>query len=115
VKMIGRLLDAAGFEVVACCNPDDAPALSEGVDIVLCDVHLGNTTGMEVILRIRKLGVAAPVIMVSGDRTRETVVECIDAGIVDYIVKPFSRAVLIEKLTKHLASTPLLAAAAVAG
>jgi len=115
VKMIERLLDAAGFEVVACCNPDDAPALLAGVDIVLCDVHLGNTTGMEVILRLRRLGVEAPVIMVSGDRTRETVVECIDAGIVDYVVKPFSGAVLVEKLTKHLASMPSLAAAAVAG
>jgi HD-like signal output (HDOD) protein/PleD family two-component response regulator len=115
VKMIGRLLDAAGFEVVACCNPDDAPALSAGVDIVLCDVHLGNTTGMEVILRLRRLGVEAPVIMVSGDRTRETVVECFDAGIVDYVIKPFSRAVLVEKLTKHLAKKPSLVAAAVAG
>lgn len=108
VKTANRMLSMEGFDVVGCSNPDEALALSEQVDVVLCDVHLGTMTGMELIKRLRKTGVEAPVIMISGDRTRETVVDCIDAGIVDYIIKPFSRALLVEKVTTHLLNTPFL-------
>lgn len=105
-KTADRMLSMAGFDVVTCLNPDEALANSEGVDIVLCDVHLENTTGMELIRRLRENGVDAPVIMISGDRTRETVVDCIKAGIVDYIMKPFSRSVLVGKVTAHLLGEP---------
>jgi response regulator of citrate/malate metabolism len=39
--------------------------------------------------------------MMSSDRTRATVEECIEVGIVDYLIKPFEKAKLVEKLHRH--------------
>lgn len=102
IKLIRHQLASAKMEVVSCDNPNDAGNLCSGVDIVLCDVHLGSMNGIDVIRGLRASGFQAPVIMVSGDRSRHTVVDCIEAGVVDYLIKPFSRAILIEKLKRHL-------------
>jgi DNA-binding response OmpR family regulator len=94
---------------VPCHRFEDASGLANDADVILCDVHLGQASGVDLMLRLRDQGVAAPVIMISGDRTRDTVVGCIEAGTVDYIVKPFTRAKLLEKLTKHVDRTASLA------
>lgn len=102
VTLIARLLKPAGLHVVSCADGTQAVALAGQADAVLCDVHLAGESGIGVIQSLRRSGYTGPVIAISGDRTRTTVGGCIEAGVTDYLLKPFDRASLIAKLDKHL-------------
>jgi PleD family two-component response regulator len=41
---------------------------------------------------------SVPIIIISGQNQRETVLECIAKGAGDYIVKPYNKATLISKI-----------------
>lgn len=101
-QMITQMLQPEGISVRSCEKAEEAVPLSAGACAILCDVHLGTEEGMDVVRELRRSGYAAPIIMMSGDRTRTTVEESIDAGINDYLVKPFDRRLLISKLKRHI-------------
>jgi 3-dehydroquinate synthase len=72
---------------------------------VLCDVHLGTKpgakNGIDIVRQLRQAAINVPVIMIGGDRSRETVVECVQAGINDYVGDPLDRTTLLKKLARH--------------
>ena len=70
-------------------------------DIVLLDVHLPNINGISVCRQFRKLS-NAPVIFISSDADRMSMVSAYEYGGDDYIVKPFDKMVLIAKLNAFI-------------
>ncbi len=108
IDFVRVLLAETSVEVLGGQSAVDAISLAGQANAVLCDVHLGKSRGVDVIRQLRDAGFTGPVIMFSGDRSRATVEECIAMGIKDYLLKPFSRRILLEKLQKH---THLLAGA----
>jgi CheY-like chemotaxis protein len=103
VRLIRHFVSSLGLEVLACSAGDDAERLAPGVDLILCDVPLGAENGIDLVRRLRDRGYGGPVLMVSGDRNRSTVQESIDSGISGYLIKPFGKSLLLEKLRRHLA------------
>ena len=65
-------------------------------DVVLLDVDLPDTSGFNVLRRIRASG-TIPVIMISGVETPERLAESRGAG-APFILKPFSAARLVSAL-----------------
>jgi two-component system, chemotaxis family, chemotaxis protein CheY len=70
-------------------------------DLVLTDWNMPGKTGLEVIQEIRKLDANVPVIMITTESDKARVVQAIQAGVTDFVVKPFDSKVLREKLTKY--------------
>ena len=70
-------------------------------DIVLLDVHLPNINGISVCRQFRKFS-NAPVIFISSDADRMSMVSAYEYGGDDYIVKPFDKMVLIAKLNAFI-------------
>ena len=93
-----RILESAGFAVLTARNSKEALAQIHDADLALCDVHLGEDHGAELLQKFRMAGASAPVIMVSADRSRETVTRCITAGAADYLLKPFTKDELLAKV-----------------
>jgi len=62
---------------------------SDSFDIVLLDLGLPNTTGLEVCKQIRLLSNDLPILIVTGIDSTESRVELLDSGADDYITKPF--------------------------
>ncbi len=100
-KMLKFILNDAPFRIEYHESPPAISELPSNVAAVLCDVHLGQGSGVEFVRQLRAGGFTRPIMMVSGDRTRDTVVDSIHAGIVDYIAKPFSKESILEKFRKH--------------
>jgi HD-like signal output (HDOD) protein/CheY-like chemotaxis protein len=94
-------LNSEEIEAVACGTTAEAKALAPQVNAILCDVHLRGESGIDLVRELRGTGFTGPVLMMSSDRTRATVEECIEVGIVDYLIKPFEKAKLVEKLHRH--------------
>lgn len=85
---------ADGAEAVALFKPGD-------FDMVLTDWNMPGMTGLEVLKAIRAQDAKIPVIMVTTEAEKSRVLEAIQAGVTDYLVKPFTADTLREKLEKH--------------
>lgn len=66
-------------------------------DIVVLDLGLPDLDGMEVCRRIRQWS-DVPIIVLSADGTEDRKIASLDGGADDYMTKPFSAQVYVEKL-----------------
>ncbi len=72
------------------------------VDLVIMDVGLPDMDGREAVKLMRKGGVRAPIIMLTGHDTDSDAILGLEAGANDYVVKPFRFAVLLARIRAHL-------------
>lgn len=72
-----------------------------GIDLVLLDMNLPDTHGLEVVRAMRAAGHTTDVIAVTSARDLEVVRAAISLGIVQYLLKPFVFASLREKLERY--------------
>ncbi len=103
-KIILRSLQAVGVpDAVEAADGAEAVRLFKPgeFDLVLTDWNMPNKSGLEVIQEIRKIDQNVKIIMVTTQSEKARVVEAINAGVSDYLVKPFSADMLREKLEKH--------------
>lgn len=86
-------------------------------DLITLDISMPGQDGLETLKKIRNLEKdkkvphdrRVKVIMVTGEAEKETVLSCIKLGCNDYVVKPFNRETVeqkIQKLFPSTASTP---------
>ncbi len=98
VRTIKLYLALTGVNVVWCRNSEEVRAVPDNAAAILCDVHLGAESGTEIIKALRLTGNSTPVIMISVDNTRDTVIECSRTRIDHYLIKPFDKELLLTKL-----------------
>src|SRR5436190_1968003 len=89
---LARFLSSCGYLTMTVESGDEAIARMKGQptpDLVLLDVMMPGTNGMEVLAHLKKVNPAVPVIILSGVGHVKTVVEAIRLGAADYLSKPF--------------------------
>ncbi len=105
-KIIIRSLNAVGISDVVEAS-DGAEGWEQlqanPVDLVLTDWNMPNVSGLEFLRKIRESGSDLPVIMVTTEAEKAKVIEAIQAGVTDYLCKPFESEELREKLEKYIA------------
>lgn len=67
-------------------------------DVVILDVMMPKVSGIEVARRVRKSGSQVPILMLTARDAAGDIVEGLDAGADDYLVKPFALSVLVARL-----------------
>lgn len=81
---------------VACICRDGDKALKllreNTVHLVILDVYMPKTNGLELLRKIREINLPVSVIMVTAANDGAAVEEAIRLGVVDYLIKPFSSA-----------------------
>lgn len=103
-KIILRSLNAVGVpSAVEAADGEEAINLFKPgeFDLVLTDWNMPRKNGLEVIQEVRKLDPNVTIIMVTTEAEKSRVLEAIQAGVSDYLVKPFTAETLREKLEKH--------------
>jgi len=73
-------------------------ARSDGYDAILLDLNLPDLHGSEVLRQMRKLGVATPVIILSGEDAVASKIDSFCFGADDYVTKPFSQEELVARI-----------------
>ncbi|MCH9654651.1 MAG: response regulator [Gimesia sp.] len=98
-----RCLSKLGIEDVTEAE-DGVQALeiynSGTFDIVLSDWNMPNMDGLQLLKEIRLLNKEIPIIMITTEAERARVVTAIQAGVSDYLVKPFTPDSLKSKLER---------------
>jgi hypothetical protein len=65
---------------------------------VILDLHLPGVPGLEVLRRLSDMRFAAPVFVISGQSDVAMAVEAMKLGALDFLEKPFSASVIIERV-----------------
>ena len=99
-SLIMRGLKAEGFSVDYTESGAKALHLAKttAYDALVLDIMIPGRDGLSVLRQLRKDGIRTPVIIITARDAHEEVIEGLDAGADDYIVKPFFVDVLIARL-----------------
>lgn len=103
--VVKAMLDSLGCSVQIASDGNQAlKALQEQTfDLVLMDCRMPGLDGYQATRRAKEhLKVQAPIIAMTANASQEERSECIDAGMDDFIAKPFGRAELSRILCKWL-------------
>jgi two-component system chemotaxis response regulator CheY len=103
-KVISHILRQLGFEHIKSA-PDAKVAFrmlkQSNFDLVISDWHMPGMTGLQLLKAIRQTKSIkdTPVLLVTSDSQKGHVIEAVNAGVNDFISKPFSGAELEKKIT----------------
>jgi DNA-binding response OmpR family regulator len=102
--MLARLLTEEGYAVTAA--RDGQEGLHQGLvgdwDVLVVDRGLPGVEGVDLVTRLRRKGVVAPVLLLTARGTVADRVDGLDAGAQDYLVKPFDVDELLARLRAML-------------
>jgi DNA-binding response OmpR family regulator len=108
-SFLWRSLTEAGYqvEVAGDGNTAERLAIENEHDALIVDLGLPDQDGITLILRLRQLGVSAPVLILSARRSVDDRVRGLEQGGDDYLTKPFALAELLARL-RNLLKRPKL-------
>jgi DNA-binding response OmpR family regulator len=104
VDFLERGLSSYGFDVSSARDGVTGTdrAIAEDVDLVVLDIMLPERSGLEVLSMIRQAKPTLPVIALTARGAVEDRVAGLDAGAVDYLIKPFSLSELAARVRAQL-------------
>lgn len=89
---------------VATATAGIEAAKAQTFDLIILDVDLPDMLGTEACELMRKAGVAAPIVMLTGNDGEMNEILGLNSGANDYVTKPFRFSVLLARLRAHLRS-----------
>src|ERR1700749_284770 len=106
---LSRAFRLAGHEATVCDNANRALeiAKSQKFDLILSDVVMPGKDGLALLEELKQQGVAAPVVMMSGQAHIEMAVRATRLGALDFLEKPLSTEKLLVTLENALKLTRL--------
>lgn len=98
------LLETADLKV---CTHDSAigflAASDRAVGCIITDVRMPEMTGLELARRLHEAGSREPVIIITGHADLRLAIEAIQAGVADFIEKPFDDELLLASIRRVVA------------
>ena len=103
-EVLELMLTKEGYQVTCAENGRTAIGLleKEPYDLMLCDIKLGDISGLDVLQASKKCNPDTVVILISAYASTETAVEAMNAGAYDYVPKPFDKDELMQTVAKAL-------------
>jgi len=106
-RILKNILKQLGFKNLV--EADDGTTAwdvleDQKIDLVLCDWNMPKMTGLELLKKVRASEKYAkvPFLMVTAEAQKQNVIEAVQAGVSNYVVKPFTAEAISEKLEKIL-------------
>ena len=103
-ELLEYMLNREGYQVT--CAEDGRKAIrlveKNQYDLLLCDIKLGDISGLDVLRASKKSSQDTVVILISAFASTETAVEAMNEGAYDYVPKPFDKDELLQTVAKAL-------------
>ena len=105
LRIMEHILSELGIgRVQSTSNPKIALQLlkepvAKPFDILVCDWKMPEMSGIELLRRVRALGMSTQFVMLTGNATPEAVSEAVELGVDAYIAKPFTAEQVQQKIT----------------
>jgi two-component system chemotaxis response regulator CheY len=107
-RIVKNTLKKIGFKNILEAD-DGTTALAmlkeQKIDLILADWNMPKMSGLELLKKVKQDNTlkTIPVLMVTAEAQKENVIEAIQAGVSNYIVKPFTPDSMKQKLEQTLA------------
>ena len=105
-KIAGKILEGRNYHLVFASGGIEALKVLRKThpDLILMDVMMPDMNGLEVVRYIKSAPQLAgiPIIMVTGKSGKNIVIESLQAGAAGFVVKPFDRDTLLDKVAQVL-------------
>lgn len=107
-SFIKKGLQEESYSVDLSYHGDEAIYLAQinRYDIIILDIILPGSDGMEVCQKLREKNVASPIIMLTARNRLEDKIDGLDRGANDYLTKPFAFEELLARIRVQLRNTP---------
>ncbi|MGD1017858.1 MAG: sigma-54 dependent transcriptional regulator [Verrucomicrobiia bacterium] len=106
VAVLSEVLREHRHEVIPASSPERALQLTrdESPDLVLADVEMpeGKPLGLKLLQQVKEHNRSIPVVMITGQGTKERAVQALRAGAQDFIEKPFQIDELVKRVDNAL-------------
>jgi two-component system response regulator AtoC len=108
-ESLAEMLRERGYEVLQAASIAEATALLAGlpVDVVLTDFRLPGGDGLQLVRHLQETSPELPVVVLTGQGTITSAVECLKSGASDYLLKPADPDALDVALTRAIAGRAL--------
>ena len=104
--LLRKLLESQGMRVSEAADVDGAikAVIAHAPHLIISDLNMPGLSGFEFIERCRRTPglMEVPIVVLSGNKDKNSVFRAISMGANDYILKPFQAANLTQKLRKVL-------------
>lgn len=108
-RVVRRILEEVGFRI--SCFDDPATCIarlrSQKCSLLITDLKMPETDGIEVLKEVKRLAPWVPVLIVSGYGDIPSAVEAIRSGAVDFIEKPLDKEGFLRKIESMLSQAGL--------
>lgn len=74
--------------------------MPEHFDLIISDWDVPGMSGLDFLKEVRKINKDVPFVMVTGNTSKDFVIKAVQAGVTDYIGKPFTANSLLTKVQK---------------
>lgn len=101
-----RIFTEEGFKVTTTTNPSEGIELasSNQYTVVLCDWHMPELDGMDVVTRLETDAPESAIVMISGYPSVGRATEAMQRGVMDYLPKPFTPEEITGTVQKAVAA-----------
>lgn len=98
------LLSLQGYKTVMTKNADEGirTALSDDFDLVITDLKLPDSSGLDIIRTVKEADPETPVILMTSYSSMETAIEALRLGATDYVMKPFNNTDFVHAVQRAL-------------
>jgi two-component system chemotaxis response regulator CheY len=106
-RILKNILKQLGFKNLVEAD-DGTTALnvleSQKIDLIISDWNMPKMTGLELLKKVRASTEykKTPFLMVTAEAQKQNVIEAVQAGVSNYVVKPFTAEAISDKLEKIL-------------
>ncbi|MCJ7617537.1 MAG: sigma-54 dependent transcriptional regulator [Desulfobacterales bacterium] len=103
-EFLELMLTREGYNVSCAETGEKAISMinKKHFDLLLCDIRIGDISGIDVLRAAKKQNQQTVVIMISAYASAETAVEAMNEGAYDYVPKPFDNEELKQTIKKAL-------------
>jgi two-component system, chemotaxis family, chemotaxis protein CheY len=105
-RILVNTLERIGYAdtVEACDGADALTKFDASIQFIVTDWNMPNMSGTDFTraVRARPEGKDVPILMVTMRSVREDILEALHAGVDNYVLKPFTSAILKEKIEQML-------------
>ncbi len=104
LHIYSRILENEGYNVVEASNGYDAidQIETQGFDLAIVDIDIPGPNGIEILKHVKSIERDTEVIIISGLRSLDVVIEAMRQGAYDYIIKPFDIQTVLDAVARGL-------------